>query len=134
MGLLYRVLVSREGNRVLTGRLQLCCSWCSRSQYQVQHFCTRYTVATLNCGGMCTSAWSIKLKCQVQLFLNRNSGLQCQPDARPLHLGPYEQVKLCLAQREKKVGLYYPDSIFISWELLVRFANDISTLIATVYS
>ena len=45
------------------------------------------------------------------------------PDARLLHMAPHEQVK--------KVRLYYPNCIFIPWELFMGFAGD-KTLISMV--
>lgn len=41
------------------------------------------------------------------------------PGSRSLHGAPYQQVKLAQAQRKrgnKRVRVYYPDSILISWE------------------
>ena len=52
------------------------------------------------------------------------------PGARPLLAAPCEQMKLSTkAERriEKKVRLYYPDSIFTSQELLTGFAGDNSS-------
>ena len=77
---------------VLSGLVQLCCS-ISRSQRPVQ-----------------TPHAS---RCHVWHFWPEG------PGSRSLHGAPYQQVKLAQAQRKrgnKRVQVYYPDSILISWE------------------
>ena len=59
----------------------------------------------------------------------KNAGLKGRVP-RPPHTVPHERRKLEEAprKRKKKVRLYFPDSIFISWELLLGFVSDESLL------
>lgn len=112
-------LAGRGGGGVLVGQVQLCSSgsrWGAVSLHMVGrcHLESRFPLVLL---------YTVpKLRCLVQLFHTKNSGLKCHVEASAC--GPLWVSETRQGAKRKKFRLFYSDSIFIPWEMLTGFARD----------